>query len=83
MKLSINLNDKVKVKLTGFGMEVLEDWENDILKEFPIYEPHILDDRDEDGYISMSLHGLFDMFGESILSHENCPFEKCEIIIDE
>ena len=81
--MKINLNDKVKVKLTKYGESLLKEWEDEILAYFPAYRPHILADKDKDGFISMQLHGLFEMFGKGISISSKSPFEKCEIIIDE
>ena len=82
MEISINLNDKVKVKLTSYGMSLLKKWENDILTEFPSYKPHYSKEVEKRGYLSMQLHVLFMIFGEFHWGC-NCPFEDCKIIIDE
>ena len=78
--MKININDKVKVKLTERGLDVLENY---CSRSFYPNETRKLFYTDADQYHHIALHLLFSAFSET-LWHINVPvFENSEIIIDE
>jgi len=75
MKVEINLNDSVRVKLTERGLKIYKEY----FKQFPIdchREPKIVD-----SYYETQLHELMQIFGSSLFNGCIMPFETANIIV--
>jgi hypothetical protein len=70
ISLNVNLNEKVRVRLTGFGREILE-------KENIIVYPHM---KHPGNWIEFQLWVLMNVFGKCMFNRMmEVPFEDNEI----
>ena len=74
MKISININDSVKVKLTDKGKEILGQPKNSY------YKTHRYNDNTS--VLSVSIWELMEIFGEHLYNGCTIPFAHNEIILD-
>lgn len=73
MKVAINMNEYVKVKLTQHGIDVLSKSWDELLQNFPKAGEFNPPQVDSDGYSRFQLWELFSKFGREIsLGRENC-----------
>lgn len=87
--MKINLNDKVKVKLTPIGVEIYYN-QNDALieslqgkvREEDLDKMKHMPQIDRDGYTQFQLWKLFKLYGEHIGITKKLPFEPNIEIID-
>lgn len=70
MKLSINMNDKVKVKLTSTGIRLLRVELSNSPTLFEMYTK-----IDTDGYSEFQLWELMSFFGKSVYNGCETPFQ--------
>jgi len=79
-EIKFNMNDSVKVKLTEFGVSVLKNKHEELVKTFPralsSYKFNLK--IDENGYYEAQLHDLFNQFGEHVYG---LPFETNIILL--
>lgn len=84
VEFKTNINDYVKVKLTDYGISILEQQHNVIRNEIKEYDGKNLGEFkvniDKDGYIKFQLHELMHHFGHITTVANKIPFET-EIII--
>ena len=82
--MKINLNDKVKVKLTVNGIKVYIDHMNALnagMTYNPVIKPkNCMPSIDKEGYTTMLLWELFSIFGEHIYMASDPVFMPLEII---
>ena len=71
---SLNINDTVKVKLTEYGMKVLDKKYNETEKK------HVCQFNKE-GYFTASIWQLFAIFGEDFAMYAPQMFEMNEILV--
>lgn len=71
---SLNINEKIKVKLTEQGKDVVVEQGKD----------YLLRNEDENGFVSIQLWTLMQVFGPAFICSTNCKFfENNNIMIDE
>ena len=90
-----NINDYVKVKLTKTGMDIMKQYYVDIAKNtrnpkdaIETFGRSVSSKMDEEGYLSMQLHEVMNIFGWYIkwqkgLSGDDLPFDTTILIRDE
>ena len=86
--VKINLNDRVKVKLTVEGIKIYIDYMNEPNRGVPadsqvIHPRDCLPKIDGEGYTRMQLWEMFQIFGRHINIAVNAPIYPLEIIRDE
>lgn len=72
--MTINMNDKIKVKLTQKGVNILKNKHEESRKLCPILSEFELK-LDKNGYYEDTLWHLFRDFGEYIMMGCDFPFE--------
>lgn len=72
--VKLNINDTIKVKLTEYGMNVLNKKYNEIQK-------HHLCQFDDDGYFTTQIWILFALFGAEFATWAPQMFEKNEMLM--
>ena len=79
MKLTMNMNDQVKVKLTKAGLDELrKQHEHYCPKSIPFNAPKV----DENGYSQFQLHALMSQLGGlCTIGNSDLPFET-DILIE-
>jgi hypothetical protein len=80
VKIHINLNEKVKVKLNVTGRTRYTDY----LLEGGFNGPEIFSflKSGEDGYHTFQLYDLMQIFGKDLYHGNTVPFENNEIILE-
>ena len=82
--MKINLNDKVKIKLTAHGIKTYIDYMNDInngrVKNPIILPKECLPTIDKDGYTTLLMWQLFSIFGKHFYMAMDPVFMPLEII---
>ena len=82
----INLNDRIKVKLTPLGAEIYYHQYDDIHKDYPKMKKHLqssLPKVDENGYTEFQLHHFISLYGEHIGMCKKNVIEPLDIVIAE
>lgn len=77
--VSCNINDKVKFKLTEYGVEVLEKHLKSQRDQYGI-DAHELYKTDCCGYMRLHLHDFMNVFGSHITWHNNQIIENNELV---
>ena len=76
-EIKFNINHHVKVKLTGYGLDILRKHHESLAKQFPeVFGEFKEPKKDEDGYVRFQMWCLMERFGPYI--HMGCkeqPFE--------
>jgi len=80
--MEFNINDYVKVKLTNYGLSILEAQHNELHSYFSNQQPFEPPKTDENGYTKFQLWHLMQTFGPHIGASLINPFET-DIIICE
>lgn len=63
--MELNINENVKVKITEYGLKILEDNFNKLKKDFPSIDYSFEKPKvDEDGFSKMQLHEVMKTFGK-------------------
>ena len=75
-KVRLNLDSKVRVKLTDYGRTILAR----NLVEAPIEEQYIPPEEDAEGWSTFRLLSLFICFGLDVSKYGPRPFEDIEVI---
>lgn len=87
----LNINDYIKVKLTDYGYQILEEFYDNLLnksnekeKILPenFYDKYKNPEADEEGFTEFRLWNLIQIFGNHFHSSSKIPFESY-ILIDE
>lgn len=87
MKLFINVNENIKVKIKPAGYQHMMDRHNDLVKDLPSTAELTHDmnyyksKEDENGYTTMQLHVFMAVFGSFCEGSFVVPFET-EILIE-
>ena len=82
----INLNDRIKVKLTPLGAEIYYHQYDDIHKDYPKMKKHLqssLPKVDENGYTEFQLWHFMELYGEHIGMCKKNVISPLDIIIVE
>ena len=80
-KGTININDRVRVRLTKTGRTILAEQAASLRREFPKLPAYVAPSVDADGYSSFQLWSLINSFGSNlVLSNHDLPFET-EILV--
>lgn len=82
---SINLNDRIKVKLTPLGADIYYHQFDDLLKKHPqikSIKPH-MPAIDKDGFTDFQLWTFIELYGEHIHICAEPVIEENKIFIDE
>ena len=82
----LNLNDRVKVKLTPLGAEIYYHQYDDIHKDYPKMKKHLqssLPKVDENGYTEFQLWHFMELYGEHIGMCKKNVIDPLDIIIVE
>ena len=82
----INLNDRIKVKLTPLGAEIYYHQYDDIYKDYPKMKKHLqssLPKVDENGYTEFQLWHFVELYGEHIGMCKKNVISPLDIIIVE
>lgn len=83
-----DLNANVKIKLTSYGIEILEELHEWIEQErkkrgiLPSSNDKAVPDADEDGYVTMPMHMVMRIFGPYLREGMVTPFDT-RILIDD
>ena len=81
--MKFNINNYVKVKLTPFGLSILEQRHNELEAQFPKIGPFKPPNADSGGWTRFQAWSLIQAFGSHIsIGMNNVPFET-EIEIEE
>lgn len=74
---TVNVNDRVKVKLTETGKQIHRAGHEKLMKELPIKirYPYIPPKEDEEGYAVFQMWWLMNLFGPYMSVCEEPPFE--------
>jgi hypothetical protein len=75
MKLTLNMNDTVKVRLTPFGREVLRKNHDELFKDWKTPYPYT-PPYEKDGVSQWQLWTLFQEFGRVISLGQETPFDN-------
>ena len=75
MKIIINLNEKVKVRLNKIGLDELERQHKELKKKFLDLPDFELPETDEDGYVEFQLHDLMGTLGHLCGVEFSSPFD--------
>lgn len=75
LKLSLNLNDTVKIKLTDRGREIVKKH----YKEYPGLQKKFMR---KTGYIEVQVHEMMNIFGDHMIMGLPSPFKHNEILIE-
>lgn len=81
MKVTVNMNEWVKVKLTDYGIEVLKKQHKELQRILKTNREFTPPETDDGGYVKFQLWDLFERFG----SHVGLCKAKCfefEILIE-
>lgn len=82
MKISININETVKVKLNDHGRKILRSNHDQFVKDCPSYTHKYQEPKtDDDGYSRFQIHELMNAFGNHMVNGCKMPFH-CEIVIE-
>ena len=82
--MEINLNDTVRVKITDVGRKMIDDETREVKKFMPSYDSsYIYYSQDDDGYVSMQLWRVMELFGGGIGMHQYPLPIETTIIIDD
>ena len=82
----VNLNDRIKVKLTPLGAEIYYHQYDDIHKDYPKMKKHLqssLPKVDENGYTEFQLWHFMELYGEHIGMCKKNVISPLDIIIVE
>lgn len=82
--ITINLNDIIKVKLTPLGADIYYHQYDDIHKNYPKMQKHLvsrLPEVDKDGYTKFQLHEFISLYGEHIGMCKPNVIEPLDIVI--
>ena len=81
---SFNINQNVKVKLTDYGREMLENKYNSFIGDNPninIEKKFFIPEPDENGYTTFQMWDLMHIFGNYIdPNNSNIPFDKLMLL---
>jgi hypothetical protein len=80
MDVKFNINDKVKVRLNDYGIELLKKEHDDLKIKIPDLSEFILPITDCYGYVEYQMWQLFEHFGKFIDFTSKLPFDT-EMII--
>jgi hypothetical protein len=75
MKIVLNVNDNVHVRLTEFGIEQFKKWHNATWSTIPVETPDSSPPIDKDGWSKFQLWVLMDIFGSVMYNGGPVPFE--------
>lgn len=79
MKITLNVNDAVKVKLTKHGIKTYEEH----LKKYYHKSMRDIVFNKKDEYVTLDLWELMHIFGKDLYhGNEDLPFENNEIIVE-
>ena len=85
MKLYLNVNENIKVKLKPEGYQYVADQHNELVKDIPSIELHTAEyyksKADNEGYTKMQMHEFMALFGSFCNGSHIVPFET-EILIE-
>jgi len=72
-----NINEKVKVKLTRTGLDILKKQHEELMDKMPpkFREPWTLPEIDKEGRTEFQLWGLMQKFGSYMRMGHDGPFE--------
>ena len=79
---SFNIDNFVKIKLTSYGLSILNDYHNRVRKSHPEIGEFTFPPKDERGYIGMPLNQIMQIFGPYLGRTDAKVFES-EILFDE
>lgn len=82
MNIAININNKIKVKLTDFGKSILDKEVNKLkqISEAPDnYTPY---ETDDNGYTEFQLWQFMSIFGDSLYNGNRQIIENNEILVE-
>jgi hypothetical protein len=82
MKIEINLNDAVKVRLTEYGKECLSADNERMREQYPNWT-NLPVKYDSNGWSEWNLWTLFKIFGSCIDMSNDIPFDNNIIRIDD
>ena len=79
MKVEINLNENIKIKIKPEGYQYMADRHNELVKDVPSLKCHSAEHyemkADKDGYTKMQLHAFIALFGPFCEGGFSVPFE--------
>lgn len=75
MKIRINTNDKVRIKLTDLGRKIHREWHDDLYKDLPTNPTYIPPKEDADGWSEWQLWCVMHYFGSAMWMGAQLPFE--------
>jgi hypothetical protein len=81
MEISINLNDRVRVKLTARGREALLEHIGPLTSRKPEESADISYKGWRDGFVETQLWDLFNIFGDGIYMGSRAMFEENTIVL--
>jgi len=81
MKISVNINEMVKVKLSDKGREIHRKNYEELFKGSSFSHEYREPKTDEEGFSEFQLHEIMNEFGSHIIMGRELPFET-EIIFE-
>lgn len=82
MNISININNKIKVKLTGFGKSILDKEVNKLKQLSGVPDNYNPYETDDNGYTEFQLWQFMNIFGDHLYNGAIQVIENNEILVE-